>query len=41
MNRILGFDLGSKTLGVAVSDPLGMIARALKMCIRDRAVTGD
>ena len=29
MNRILGFDLGSKTLGVAVSDPLGMIARAL------------
>ena len=29
MNRILGFDLGSKTLGVAVSDPLGMIARVL------------
>lgn len=29
MNRTLGFDLGSKTLGVSVSDPLGMIARAL------------
>lgn len=29
MNRMLGFDLGSKTLGVSVSDPLGMIARAL------------
>lgn len=29
MNRILGLDLGSKTLGVAVSDPLGMFARAV------------
>ena len=29
MNRILGFDLGSKTLGISISDPLGMIARAL------------
>ena len=29
MNRTLGFDLVSKTLGVSVSDPLGMIARAL------------
>ena len=29
MNRTLGFDLGSKTLGVSVSDPLGKIARAL------------
>ncbi len=29
MNRLLGFDLGSKTLGVSISDPLGMIARAL------------
>lgn len=29
MNRTLGFDLGSKTLGVSVSDPLGLIARAL------------
>ena len=30
MNRTLGFDLGSKTLGVSVSDPLGLIARALE-----------
>lgn len=27
--RILGLDLGSRTLGVAISDPLGIIARAL------------
>lgn len=29
MDRILGLDLGSKTCGVAISDPLGIIARAL------------
>lgn len=28
--RILGLDLGSKTLGVSVSDALGMIARAVE-----------
>lgn len=27
MNRLLGLDLGSKTLGVSISDPYGMIAR--------------
>lgn len=27
--RILGLDLGSKTLGISVSDALGMIARAV------------
>ena len=27
--RILGLDLGSKTLGMAVSDPLGIIANPL------------
>ena len=26
--RILGLDLGSVTCGIAISDPLGMIARA-------------
>lgn len=26
MQRILGLDLGSKTIGVAISDPLGIIA---------------
>ena len=30
MERVLGFDLGSRTLGVAVSDPLGMIARTVE-----------
>ncbi len=29
MDRILGLDLGSKTCGVAISDPLGIIARAI------------
>lgn len=29
MSRTIGLDLGSKTCGVAISDPLGMIARAL------------
>lgn len=29
MDRIIGLDLGSKTCGVAICDPLGMIARAL------------
>lgn len=29
MDRILGLDLGSKTCGVAISDPLGIIAIAL------------
>ena len=28
--RILGLDLGSVTCGVAVSDPLGMIARSVE-----------
>lgn len=30
MNRILGLDLGSKTVGIAISDPLGIIARAVE-----------
>lgn len=30
MERIMGLDLGSRTLGIAVSDPLGMIARTLE-----------
>ncbi|MFV0380157.1 MAG: Holliday junction resolvase RuvX [Anaerorhabdus sp.] len=29
MKRVLGLDLGSRTCGVAISDPLGMIARAV------------
>lgn len=30
MRRVLGLDLGSRTCGVAVSDPLGMIARTVE-----------
>lgn len=29
MNRILGLDLGSKTVGVALSDPLGLTAQGI------------
>ena len=32
MERIMGLDLGSRTLGIAVSDPLGMIARTVETC---------
>lgn len=30
MKRVLGLDLGSVTLGVSVSDPLGMVARTVE-----------
>ena len=30
MERIMGLDLGIRTLGIAVSDPLGMIARTVE-----------
>ncbi len=30
MKRVLGLDLGSRTCGVAISDPLGMIARPVE-----------
>lgn len=29
MKRLIGLDLGSKTVGVAISDPMGMLARTL------------
>lgn len=29
MKRLIGLDLGSKTVGIAISDPLGMLARTL------------
>ncbi len=34
MKRILGLDYGSKTVGVAVSDPLGLTAQALEIIRR-------
>jgi len=34
--RILGLDFGSKTVGVAVSDPLGMTAQGLEIVRRDK-----
>lgn len=30
MKRVLGLDLGSKTCGIAISDPLGIIARSVE-----------
>lgn len=34
--RLLGLDYGSVTVGVAVSDPLGMTAQALETITRDK-----
>lgn len=34
--RILGLDFGSKTVGVAVSDPMGLIASGVEIIRRDR-----
>ncbi len=34
--RIMGLDFGSKTVGVAVSDPLGIIASGVEIIRRDR-----
>lgn len=34
--RIMGLDYGSKTMGVAVSDPLGLTAQGLEIIRRDK-----
>lgn len=34
--RILGLDYGAKTVGVAVSDPLGLTAQAVETIFRER-----
>lgn len=34
--RILGLDFGSKTVGVAITDPLGLTAQGLEVIRRDR-----
>ena len=39
MSRVLGIDYGERRLGLAVSDPLGIIAKPLK--ILDRQATPD
>ncbi len=36
--RILGLDYGSKTVGVAVSDPLGVTAQRLETIWRNRKI---
>lgn len=38
MNRILGLDIGNKTVGVAVSDPLGILAQGVTTIIRSSKV---
>jgi putative Holliday junction resolvase len=35
MERILGLDVGTKRIGVAISDPLGLISRELELVLRD------
>ena len=37
--RILGLDYGSKTVGVAVSDALGLTAQGLETIVRKRKQT--
>jgi len=39
--RALGVDLGSKRIGVAISDPTGTIASALTVIHRSRSVDAD
>lgn len=34
--RILGLDYGSRTVGVAITDPTGMIAQPLRTIVRER-----
>jgi len=34
MNRVIGLDYGSKTVGVAVSDPLGLTAQGIETITR-------
>lgn len=36
MGRIIGLDFGSKTVGVAVSDPMKVIASPMETIVRDR-----
>lgn len=38
MSRVLGVDYGSKRVGIALSDGLGMTAKPLEVVARDRAV---
>ena len=38
MNRVLGLDIGNKTIGVAVSDPLGTLAQGVTTIIRSSKV---
>ncbi len=40
MNRVLGLDIGDKTIGVAVSDPLGLTAQGIKT-IRRKNIKED
>lgn len=38
MSRVLGVDYGSKRVGLAISDALGLVAHPLRVVPRDRAV---
>ena len=41
MARIMALDVGDRRIGVAVSDPLGMIAQGLTTIVRDRRPEND
>ena len=36
--RILGLDFGSKTVGVAITDPLGMTAQGMEIVRRNHLI---
>ncbi|MCL5283943.1 MAG: Holliday junction resolvase RuvX [Armatimonadetes bacterium] len=41
MSRILGLDIGDKTIGVAISDETGKLALPLKTIVRGNSVRSD
>ena len=36
MGRIMGLDFGSKTVGVALTDPMGVIVSPFETIVRDK-----
>lgn len=41
MMRIMGLDYGSKTIGVAISDPLGLTARESKLSVGKMKINSE
>ena len=39
--RVMGLDFGAKTVGVAISDPLGLTAQGVETITRTQEDTGE